>query len=102
MLSIVKKHGTAWNRYSADRSICPNKWAYNLWQRLNLVSRGSLYDPDAFIKAVESVNAYNEKHGKELATVHEIKINGRIEIYACVVDTFASRAHKLLPQAGGC
>ena len=53
-----------------------------------------------FIKVVESVKAYNEKHGKELATVHQKKINGRIEMYACVVDAFASRAHKLLPQAG--
>ena len=52
-----------------------------------------------FIKSVESVKAYNEKHGKQLSTVHQKKINGRIEIYACVVDAFASRAHKLLPQA---
>ena len=99
---MIAEHGEeAWNRLSADRSICPdNKWAYNLWLRLNLVSRGSLNGPDAFIKAVESVKAYNEKHGKELATVHQKDINGRIEIYACVVDAFASRAHKLLPQAG--
>ena len=99
---MIAEHGEeAWNRLSADRSICPDsKWAYNFWQRLNLVSRGSLNAPDAFIKAVESVKAYNEKHGKELATVHHKKINGRIEIHACVVDAFASRAHKLLPQSG--
>ena len=56
---MIAEHGEeAWNRWSADRSICPdNKWAYNLWQRLNLVSRGSLNGPDAFIKAVESVKA---------------------------------------------
>ena len=99
---MIAEHGEeAWNRLSADRSICPdNKWAYHFWHRLNLVSRGSLNAPDAFITAVESVKAYNEKHGKELATLHQKKINGRIEIYACVVDAFASRAHKLLPQAG--
>ena len=32
--------------------------------------------------------------------IHQKEINGRIESYACVVDPFASRAHKLLPQAG--
>ena len=38
---IAERGEEAWNRLSADRSICPdNKWAYNLWQRLNLVSRG--------------------------------------------------------------
>ena len=98
---MIAEHGEeAWNRLSADRSICPdNQWVYNLWKRLNLVSRGSLNGPDAFIKAVQSVNAYNEKHDMELATVHQKEINGRIEINACVVDPFASRAHKILPQA---
>ena len=99
---LIAKHGEeAWNRLSADRSICPdNKWSYNLWQKLNLVSRGFLNSPDAFIKAVESVKAYTEKHNMELATVNQKEINARIEIYAFVVYPFASRAHKVLPQAG--
>ena len=50
---MIAEHGEeAWNRLSAERSICPdNKLAYNLWQRLNWVSRGSLNGLDALYKS---------------------------------------------------
>ena len=59
-----------------------------------------MYRPDSFVRADQWVREYNSKHGKELALVKQMKLNGRMEMFACVVDPFQRRAHKILPQSG--
>lgn len=76
------------------------KWVDNLWQRLNLISRGTLNGPDSYIRALQWITDYNKKHGGEFAMVKQIMIEGRMEMIACVVDPFSQRAHGILQQAG--
>ena len=59
-----------------------------------------MYRPDSFVRADQWVREYNSKHGKELAVVKQMELNGRMEMFACVVDPFQRRAHKILPQSG--
>ena len=59
-----------------------------------------MYRPDSFVRADQWVREYNSKHGKELNLVKQMKLNGRMEMFACVVDPFQRRAHKILPQSG--
>ena len=93
---MIRKHGEQkWYAMSGDRSICPDKkYVDNLWSRLHLREKGTLNGPDSFVRAVQRVNDYNKKHGGELALVKQE------EMYACIVDPFQRRAHKILQQAG--
>ena len=99
---MINKHGEQeWYAMSADRSICPDKkYVDNLWSRLHLSEKGTLNGPDSFVRASQWVDDYNKKHRREIALVKQREINGRMEMYACVVDPFQARAHKILQQAG--
>ena len=55
-----------------------------------------MYCPDSFVRADQLVREYNSKHGKELAVVKQMELNGRMEMFACVVDPFQRRAYKIL------
>ena len=99
---MIEKHGEdCWFAWSGDRSVVPDKkWVDNLWQRLNLINRGTLNGPDSYIRALQWITDYNKKHGGEFAMVKQIMIEGRMEMIACVVDPFSQRAHGILQQAG--
>ena len=99
---IISKHGEdCYFSWCGDRSVVPDKkWVDNLWQRLNLVNRGTLNGPDSYVRALQWVTDYNTKHGGEFASVQQKIIEGRMEMIACVVDPFSQRAHGILQQAG--
>ena len=99
---MIEKYGEQeWYSMSGDRSVCPDKrYVDNLWTRLHLLKKGTMYGPDSFVRADQWVREYNSKHGKELAVVKQMELNGRMEMFACVVDPFQRRAHKILQQSG--
>ena len=87
---MIAEHGEeAWNRLSAERSICPdNKLAYNLWQRLNWVSRGSLNGLDALYKSsgickkhiFKSIDKYCQGSGNSIFTEWASRLPVRMEV----------------------
>ena len=56
--------------------------------------------PDSYLRAVQWVKEYNNKHGDKFASVEQVQINHRMEMFACVVDPFHRRAHSVLQHAG--
>ena len=55
----------------------------------------STYGPNYFVRADQWIKECISKHGKELAVMRQMKLNGRIEMFACVVYPFQRRAHKI-------
>ena len=53
-----------------------------------------MYCPNSFVRANQWVQEYNSKHGKELDVVGQMELNGRMKMFACVVDPFQRRTHK--------
>ena len=71
---IEKQLEQTWFSKSGDRSICPDKkWVDNLWARLRLVNKGTLSGPDSYLRAVQWVKEYNNKHGDKFASVNRFK-----------------------------
>ncbi len=99
---MIEKYGEkTWFSKSGDRSIClDKKWVDNLWGRLRLVNKETLSGPDSYLRAVQWVKEYNNKHGDKFASVEQVQINQRMEMFACVVDPFHRRPHSVLQQAG--
>ena len=97
---MIDKHGDkTWFSMSGDRSVCPEKkWVDNLWGRLRLINKGTLSGPDSYVRAVEWVKEYNSKHGDKFASVQQVKINERMEMFACVVDPKKRAFYTILAQ----
>ena len=64
-----------------------------LWGRMRLVNKETLSGPDSYLRAVQWVKEFNNKHGDKFASVKQVQINQRMEMFACVVDPFHRRPH---------
>ena len=77
----------------------------NIRKKLYLLQKGTMYGPDSLVRANQWIQEYSSKHGKELAVLGHMKLNGRMEMFACVFDPFQGRAHTLsfiLPPQNVC
>ena len=85
-------------RLMADRSIVPDYfWVFHTYSNYIVGKYGDLSGPDAYLKAVERINSYNEKNGQTLAKITQTE-EGETIIAIC--DKFNRRVHERLPQAG--
>ena len=94
---LMKKYGDQYVTISADRGVMPDiKWVYNLHAIYMQNAFGKINSPEAFEKAVEKANEYNEKHGDTLCVVEQVDD----ETIVAVCDKLSQRVHKVLPQSG--
>ena len=82
----------------ADRSIVPDYfWVFHTYANYIVGKYGDLSGLNAYLKAVERINTYNEKHGETLAKIAQTEGG---ETIVAICDKFNRRVHERLPQAG--
>ena len=92
------KYGEQWLEISSKRSINPDRnYVFRLHTSYWSNKFGTINGPDAFIKAKEFIDAYNEKAGQTIANIKQLDNGG---VVVCVVDMFMGRVHSVVPQSG--
>ena len=92
------KYGDQWLEISSKRSINPDRnYVFRLHTSYWSNKFGTINGPDAFIKAKEFIEDYNEKAGQTIANIKQLDNGG---VVVCVVDMFMGRVHSVVPQSG--
>ena len=95
---LMRKHGADYVTVSADRAIMPDyKWVFNQHALFIEKSFGKINSPEAFQKAVQKINSYNEKNCEVVSSIKQTE-DGETIVVVC--DQLSKRVHKVLPQAG--
>ena len=92
------QYGNKWLEISSKRSINPDRnYVFRLHTTYWSNKFGTINGPEAFIKAKEFIDDYNEKAGDTVATIKQLDNGG---VVVCVVDNFMRRVHSVVPQSG--
>ena len=95
---LMAKYGDDWLKVSAKRSINPDtNYVTNLHTKYWQDKFGSINGPDAFQKAKEFIQNYNETSESNIASIMQLP-NGAVVV--AVVDEFSKRVHKVITQSG--
>ena len=94
----MAKYGDDWLEVSAKRSINPDtNYVSNLHTKFWKDRFGSINGPDAYQKAKEFIETYNETSETNIASIKQLA-NGAVVV--AVVDEFSKRVHKVITQSG--
>ena len=92
------KYGDKWLEVSSKRSINPDKnYIFRLHTKYWSDKFGTINGPEAFEKAKEFIENYNQKAGHTIASIKQNENGG---VVVCVVDDFMNRVHSAVPQSG--
>ena len=95
---LMAKYGDDWLEVSAKRSINPDtNYVSNLHTKFWKDRFGSINGPDAYQKAKEFIETYNETSETNIASIKQLA-NGAVVV--AVVDEFSKRVHKVITQSG--
>lgn len=92
------KYGDKWLEVSSKRSINPDKnYIFRLHTKYWSDKFGTINGPEAFEKAKEFIENYNQKASHTIASIKQNENGG---VVVCVVDDFMNRVHSAVPQSG--
>ena len=94
---LMQKHKENYVQVSADRAVMPDyKWVFNFHAEFVKKAFGKINSPEAFEKATQKVQEYNERNGDTLCVIEQMEDNTIV----AVCDNLSRRVHEILPQAG--
>ena len=92
------KYSDQWLEVSSKRSINPDKnYIFRLHTSYWSNKFGTINGPEAYEKAKDFIDSYNEKAGHTIASIKQMENGG---VVVCVVDEFMQRVHTVVPQSG--
>ena len=92
------KYSDQWLEVSSKRSINPDKnYIFRLHTSYWSNKFGTINGPEAYEKAKDFIESYNEKAGHTIASIKQMENGG---VVVCVVDEFMQRVHTVVPQSG--
>ena len=95
---LAEQYGDDYSRVSADRTKVPDYFFVFHFHANYIKSQyGSINGVDSYLRAVEKIEAYNEKQGRSAASIGQTSDG---EACVAICDDFMTRCHELLPQSG--